>query len=383
MRGGRDDFPQRSEQQNVEQFGATLPPEILSMYEISGQDPITRHSFDRYIKDKKQDQAIRDQAEKPIAVDIIENKKELKSFFTEDNSLPEEVKLWKGKVMEVPEKERAAIIRKGFHNPDANIQIAADRMIINAPERERVKLVEEEFNSSSLGLQKEAVGNIWWMPVGERTQLMQRALSSPDATLRRMAMSEITFLPIEGKEILFQFMIERGLANELVEPPLYDKANVKKEGFERRAFTKTGSGTTLIGGDLRGKTIIRHMQPRAFLTWQDTYENYGLWSQEGFDYVPVEPIQSYKLNKNGLVDVHSGVLDLSIKQWLDRTHRFESELYNQQKKIIDVLKKKGIKHGHTHDNNFCLRFFRDENGNVDLNRVPRVYLIDFDEAVSN
>lgn len=31
--------------------------------------------------------------------------------------------------------------------------------------------------------------------------------------------------------------------------------------------------------------------------------------------------------------------------------------------------------------NFCLRFYRDENGNVDINKIPRIYLVDFDKAV--
>ena len=34
------------------------------------------------------------------------------------------------------------------------------------------------------------------------------------------------------------------------------------------------------------------------------------------------------------------------------------------------------------DANFCLRFFRDENGKVDFDKIPRLYLIDFDQAIS-
>ena len=47
--------------------------------------------------------------------------------------------------------------------------------------------------------------------------------------------------------------------------------------------------------------------------------------------------------------------------------------------MIDEL---GIEHGHPHVDNFVLRFFRDDDGVPDLKRKPRLYLIDFDQAVS-
>jgi len=84
-----------------------------------------------------------------------------------------------------------------------------------------------------------------------------------------------------------------------------------------------------------------------------------------------------------LVDVFSGVLDLSFRQWEKiSTGLFVDELREQRGKIISVLKSQGITHGHTHDGNFVLRFFRDENGNPDINKTPRIYAIDFDMAVS-
>ena len=146
---------------------------------------------------------------------------------------------------------------------------------------------------------------------------------------------------------------------------------------------KTGSETTLIGGKLKDTTIIRHIDPKAFLSWQKIYEDYTVRKETGFDYVPIEPIQSYKLNKDDLVDVFSGVLDISLRDWQTKTDMFVDELQKKANKIIKVLNKLKIKHGHIHNGNFCLRFFRNKNGKVDFNRMPRIYLIDFDKAVSS
>jgi hypothetical protein len=44
------------------------------------------------------------------------------------------------------------------------------------------------------------------------------------------------------------------------------------------------------------------------------------------------------------------------------------------------LEKENVIHGHCHDKNFVLRFFRNQDGFVDLNKTPRIYLIDFDQV---
>ena len=66
---------------------------------------------------------------------------------------------------------------------------------------------------------------------------------------------------------------------------------------------------------------------------------------------------------------------------------FQVELEEQRKKILSILNgvgglryaDKGIEHAHKQ--NFCLRFFRDDDGGIDFNRTPRLYLIDFDQAI--
>ena len=59
---------------------------------------------------------------------------------------------------------------------------------------------------------------------------------------------------------------------------------------------------------------------------------------------------------------------------------FMKEIKEQRRAIKKILEEMGIDHGHPHNENFSLRFYRTESGEVDLSRPPRVYIIDFDEA---
>ena len=220
-------------------------------------------------------------------------------------------------------------------------------------------------------------------PKQERASLIKQALSQEDPEVQRKAAEMILCAPKQERASLIKIAFYAGLGNEIVKSPLYDNSNFDKERFKRKMFEKTGSETTLVGGTLKDKLIIRHVKPSAFLAWQKIYENHQVWKNNGFDYVPIEPIQSYRLNKKGLVDVFSGVLDLSLAQWAKVSgYMFREELGKQKHNIISVLERQGIRHGHTHDRNFVLRFFRNKDGNSDLNQVPRLYAIDFDAAFS-
>ncbi len=260
-----------------------------------------------------------------------------------------------------PEQERAALIREALSKEDTEVQRIAAVIIKYAPEHEQVSLR---------------------VLVAEK---IREALSKENPEVERSAAGMIEYAPEQERDSLIKTAFEAGLGAEVIKPPLYDKSALDKAKFRREEFKKTGSETTLVGGALKGKLIIRHIKPTAFLAWQKIYENYQAWRDAGFDYVPIEPIQSYRLNKKGLVDVFSGVLDLSLARWnYISGGMFMGELGRQRNKIISVLNGQNIEHGHIHhDDNFVLRFFRDEHGNPDLTKTPRVYAIDFDQAVSS
>lgn len=252
----------------------------------------------------------------------------------------------------VEDKDKAVIIKSGLQNTNVEVAVAAAEMI-------RYASVVDKFD------------------------LMEACLNHPNIEVQKASLVSLHFLgSFSEKEKLFNIAMNKGLGDALVKSNLYNNSEINSESFSRKPFVKTGSETTLLGGELKGKTIIRHILPEAFVNWQKLYEDYNLWKESGFDYVPIEPIQSYKLGKNGLVDVYSGILDLSLVDWENKTHMFQLELEEEARKIIRTIKSQQIEHGHAHSGNFCLSFFRDANGNIDFNRVPRVYLIDFDQAVS-
>lgn len=484
-------------------------PEYISMYDISGQDKITERSFGRYLKDKEQDQKIKDQiehsaafyekrivsaprdarsgiiqaglAEEDVSVklacaalinrastdtqaglrkevlqlikaglaeddilvqracaemipdapeDAQDNLKKKVSELIQDGFAKEDTTVQKNcaeMILYAPYEQRASFIQAGLAKKDPAVQKAWAEKIVYAPIdaqkelREKVsQLVKEGLDKEDPVAQKACVELVWYASKNDQvgfiqdglakedvsvqkawakmiedapvhvqdglrekiTQLVKAGLDKEDPATQMISAEMIRHVPLEASKSLFQLARQK-LGDVLVEPALYTDEEISKDVFQRVKFFKTGSETTLIGGQLKGKTIIRHLQPEAFLAWQKLYEDHVLWQQAGFDYVPIEPIQSYRLNKKGLVDVYSGVLDLSLGAWEQMTDDFGKELTADQIKIQSILKKQNVKHGHPHVDNFCLRFFRDENGSVDFSKKPRIYLIDFDVATSS
>ncbi|MFA6895704.1 MAG: hypothetical protein WC242_00620 [Candidatus Paceibacterota bacterium] len=283
-------------------------------------------------------------------------------------------------------------VKKDLESPDIKVFKAAAEMRTRAPREELALLTEmtvtrlrKELESPDIETWKMFTEHSHLFPTEERVNLIKSGLNNQNIEIQKMAVKIIKYMPKKERDAFLDLIAEKGLADEIIKPHLYEKKDIDKKKFSRQAFEKTGSETILIGGDLMGKTIIRQIEPKAFLAWKELYNDYAFWQEQGFDYVPIEPIQSYKLNENGLVDVFSGVLDISLGEWRRdlELDRFTPKLQEQKNKIRQVLDKRGIKHGHDHhDYNFCLRFFRDENGKPDLKRMPRLYLIDFDQAVS-
>ena len=215
----------------------------------------------------------------------------------------------------------------------------------------------------------------------KRALLIEYGLASDNLDIQKMYANLIWSVPDDMKKNLFE-MAKKKMGDKLIEPQIYKDGDISDEDFSRKEFVKTGSGTTLVGGDLKGKTIIRHITPNALLTWQGLFEDHDFWKKQGLDYVPIEPIHSFKLKKNGLVDVYSGVLDLNLDSWRNMGGDFIEELEQDKVNIIRSIDKRHIEHGHTHEGNFCLKFYKDENGHVDFSKKPRIYLIDFDQAIS-
>ena len=167
------------------------------------------------------------------------------------------------------------------------------------------------------------------------------------------------------------------------DPAFFDK----ERRIVRGRFVKTGSDTFLLGGNLVGKSIVRVISKNAFDAWKKAF----------LDGVAVEPILKSKRGRlrfreitennpkkdwnKGKVLVFSKVLGPSVESFLSvlRNERVYGRVIREQKdKINRDLTRLSIRHGHLHDNNFCIHWEKDSAGK----RFPKVYLIDFDLAVS-
>jgi len=288
-------------------------------------------------------------------------------------------------------------IRESLEEGNFDKQIKYMPMIEYAPEKEWAKIkllifeqVEESFQGGDIVTQQKASKMIRYVSMGEKEELenrvlkiIEKVLMTGDIEAQKKALEMIEFAPIDYRSELIKKAFEKGFGNSIIQSPLYkEHDNINTTNLRRETFDKSGSGLTLIGGPLKNKLVIRHIEPKAFISWQRIYEDYHFWKINGFDYVPIEPIQSYRLNKKELIDAYSGVLDLSLEMWHNKAGKlFFEELLSQKEKILKALDSFGFEHGHIHENNFALRFFRDEKGNPDLSKTPRLYLIDFDQAI--
>jgi hypothetical protein len=314
-----------------------------------------------------------------------------KARLVEKGMLSDDIGILKRSTSEIysaPIRDRARLISIGLRNKNTEIQKRCAQFIEDAPKEKQDELREQIFQTAkeklSNGNEEEVKESAWMIrniDDKKRAELIRIGLENGNSKIGKEYARMIQYAPQHEKKELLE-IAEKTLGKLLVEPRLYEHGDISEEHFSRQRFSKTGSETILLGGSLKGNTIIRRIEIKPFLTWKKLYENHDLWKAEGFDYVPVEPIQSFKTHKDGLVDVYSGVLDLTYDAWEKLGGDFFPDLTKDRDKIKKVLRDNVIVHGHPHENNFCLRFWRDQNGEVDFSKKPRIYLIDFDEAKS-
>jgi len=153
---------------------------------------------------------------------------------------------------------------------------------------------------------------------------------------------------------------------------------------------KDGGRLILLGKGLEQKVVSRIMDIEAFQQWRKAYENPEIWKEADFDYVPVEPILSFDNMKDGKVRASVGVLGMTLSDYARIFPEEKSKkLFQQAQEIRKILEKININYtkthneSHWHDNNFCLKFERTPEGEIDLKKLPRLYLIDWDHAGQN
>lgn len=409
------------ERLNREGADSFVPHEVLQMYKIEGYEGV---NYEKYLASKDllesrvdgHEYGIENQRTlSKIRDDILnQNKADVASSISEalqDDDI-EVQRLAASMIQHASEDQREGLAKMvhlkivdALNNPNIEIQRIAVNMIQFAPEDSEASIrslvlqkITDALNSEDVGNQRVMAKKIDSAPEDAQDSLRElvyqkiiEALNHDDIRVQRLAASMVQYAPTEKQAELkedvsrkYELAKQQRKANQIVESPLYIRNNRGDySALSHEKFSKTGTETTLLLGEqFKNNLIIRHIEEPCFLAWQKAYESHEEWSEAGFDYVPIEPIYSFRHSTNtDLIDVASGVLDLNLDDWyLFSGETFKGFLDEQKTKIVDVLTKFGIEHNNINNGNFCLRFYRDADGNVDINKQPRVYLIDFDRA---
>jgi len=277
------------------------------------------------------------------------------------------------------------IILKALNDSEWGVRQEAVRLSENINDEEVRSEVKETIlkalNDSDWGVRQEAIRlskNINDEEVISKVkETILKALNDSDWDVRQVAIRLSENINDEEvrskvKETTENHFREYNLSSDL---NLYDKSKGNKSFGNK--LDKTGSETILLDKipgmlekSFRGKIIMRIIKFSSFLAWKKAYEDHEAWRKAGFDYVPVEPILYFSLQDDMTVRVYTSVLDQNIK--------FLS-LENDMR-LKETLKEIKIYHGHLHDRNICSYFKRDNKGNRIIDKMPRQYIIDFDQA---
>lgn len=297
----------------------------------------------------------------------------------------------------IPDEDRLDILPQCLEHINQNVQVAAIKSTLGAmisflSNEQKVDIVLKGMNHKNkdvqllcakygerLGLHKTMPEFNSWI-VG----LVMNGFDGNDSQQKQFASDLISYAPEDEKSTLFDLAIKKGLGRYLIDSPLYKSNAISSDKFSRKVFmNKKDSGSILFGGNLKGKTILRRINRlEALVAWQKAYESYSTWKDAGFDYVPIEPIQSFNIADDGVASVYAGILDINVTEWYSKTNLFKDEISEQIANIQATLKENGISHNDDDDRNFCLRFSRndDEEPDFSADAVPRVYIIDFEFA---
>lgn len=291
------------------------------------------------------------------------------------------------------------IIIDGLDSNETKKKILYAKMIMYAQDKSKYKLIEIALDSNDTEVIKICLEMIEedknfdqkYNIYKKLVKIIENGLDSDDIADRKKYASMIFNISDSNQRTKLFKLAKEKIGDRLIESPLYDKVEKDSKGkpiLSKKGFEKSHSETTLLGSGIEENLIVRHINPESFLAWKRAYEMYDVWKRH-FNYVPVEPIVKFRLNnekndkpqRKGLVDVFSGVLDCSLSYWFSIGGGFLDELEEKKKIISKVLRENYISHGHDdHFGNFCLRFERDEKGNIDFSKEPKIYVIDFDIA---
>jgi len=173
-----------------------------------------------------------------------------------------------------------------------------------------------------------------------------------------------------------------------------NRLRIGREDFHKKNPTEPFPFNLIDGSNLLRKRVIDNLVQRlvwssykgfpktALDAWIKALEARKEWRAAGFNYVPIEPIVTKKgkyriaKNKDGTYRVYSRVLNgINLAEFNELANQFSertrASVSLQVDKIKEVLDELEISHGHSHEANFVVVFFRGKH---------RVYLIDFENS---
>jgi hypothetical protein len=192
--------------------------------------------------------------------------------------------------------------------------------------------------------------------------------------------------------------------------PLYSEA-LSDEFLKRKVSIKlqqkTGTQTALLGGSLFGKATIRFVGGKSLGKWLKLLRSKEIWKQNGFDYIPIEPIVmkkgKYRMRvvrggrfgefSKGTFMVFTKVINglplnlfaeyatydaarsnLGVSEPSNMINKAEfDKAYSMALRIHQVCLKLNVFHKHAHPGNFVVE---KKDGQI------RVFLIDLDNMVN-
>src|SRR3989339_718275 len=282
-----------------------------------------------------------------------------------------------------------SIIIMGLQSGGDRVSEASAEMILYAPENVRYDLIIIGLQNEDYWIREISAEMIQYVPEDKQEELrgllpsiISMGLQNENYWIRKASAEMIQYAP-KDKQEEFRGLLPDSFKKKALLSKLYN-TDVKS----RKEQEKTGTTTLLfdrvmgLEKSLKNKVILRKIPFYSLMAWKKTYESYIFWQKKGFDYVPIEPIVKIsKISDFGIVDVFSGVIiGPSVSYWLGFCTIFQNEILEKITKIKECLKDLGVEHGHDHDGNFVLLFYKDKNGEPDLTKCPRIYMIDFDEA---
>lgn len=312
------------------------------------------------------------------------------------------------------EEYRTPLIVHGLSSEKPYLRLKTAMVVESVPKEDYKKVIELLENKILEGLESEkyldkayAIEMIEFMPEEKRQMLFDKAMNYEDEfhsieleikSVKNQIQRHNEINPNIGiidnyekedfildKKKVVKESEEKKLYEFASKTPLYDRFPDK---FKREIFKgDTDYGTTLLGElddgvSLKNQVIIRHLNLECFLNWRKAFES-NIWSKLGFkDYIPVEPIIRIGDNPSlDKVDVYTGVIrGPSAYDWIEKTDLYKDEIMHLLSRIQKGFKILNIEHNHLKKHNIVLEFHRNEEGKVDLTRVPRAYVIDFDLA---